>query len=351
MTAELPRQVRALMEQGASPISPEEIRERACAPRPVLATAPAQPQPGLRWAAVAAACLVVAVCGVAIMVALAARQPAPAAGRAPARRGTLLTAAQLHRVAAASTAALARSARAYITYGGFGPYRAFQSEYVAYSGENYSLAGSVINPAPGDRPGQVTWFAARVVGGHAYAQELGSRGWRWIRYPLSAGGRAAARALDPRALLHLLTPGERFRFAGRVTAGGVLLDRLQATAPANVPGLPALAGARPGGMVTALAVLVDSRGVVHQVDIGLREATLVAVARVRGQAARLVAQVGQGMLPYGTPGSAVVTVTFADFGRPQSITAPSHAIDVDTPWGLGGRPLPPEVLPAGAAGS
>jgi hypothetical protein len=347
MTTELARQIRALLDEGAAAISPGEARDRAYALPKAPATGPVRGAPRLwpRWAAVTAAGLVAVACGTAVAMSLGAG-PFRAAGRARGHGGVLLTAAQLRRVTTASTAALARSARAYITYGGSGPDQAFRSEYIAYSGEDYSFAGSVINTAPGGRPGQVAWFAARVVDGQAYAQVPGNRGWRWYHYPGPAGGRAE-HALDPRALLRVLTPAARFRFAGRAAAGDM---RLQAGDPARVAELPALAGAAPGQAVAALSVLVDRRGVVRQVTIGLRGATLVAAARIGRRSSR-AALASQSMLPYGAPGSAVVTVTFADFGRPQVITAPPHAVDADTPWGLSGRPLPPQIRQGGTTGS
>ena len=79
-------------------------------------------------------------------------------------------------------------------------------------------------------------------------------------------------------MLSVLAPSERFRFAGRVVAGGVTLERLQASDPATMPDLCPLTGTAAGKHVTALAVLVDSRGVVHQVNISLRGPTLTAAA-------------------------------------------------------------------------
>ena len=61
---------------------------------------------------------------------------------------------------------------------------------------------------------------------------------------------------------------------------------------------------------------------------------------------------GRGPVPFAVAGSTDVTVTFADIGQPQTITVPSHAINVRTPWGANGHPLPPPVmLSAGVAGS
>jgi hypothetical protein len=251
----------------------------------------------------------------------------------------VLTAAQLRQVAAASRAALAHSARAYITYGS-GPHQTFQSGDIIFSGRNYSFTGSVINPAAGNRPGQVAWFSERVVNGQAYDHEFDSKGWYWFHYTGAAGAQAG-HILDPRAMLSVLAPGERFRVAGRVVVGGVPLERLAASDLAAVPGLRSVTGE----YAAALVVLVDGHDVVHQVDISLRGTTLTAVVGPRKPAA------GTRPLPVALAGLTNMTVTFADIGQPQTITVPPHVINVSTPWG---RRLPPQLsvmLSAGAAGS
>ena len=346
VTAELAKQIRALIDAGARPVSLSEITARAGERSPD----PASTRPRLRlgWAAAVAAGIL-AVGGAGAFTAAQFTSAGHAAVPTAKRDSTLLTAAQVHQVTAASWAALAHSARAHITYGGPGPYYPFQSEYVAFSGRNYSLAGSVINPAAGGRPGQLTWFAERVINGQAYDHQLDSQGWHWYHYTGAAGG-LAAHIPDPRAMLRILTPEERFRHAGHMVLGGVPLERLQASAPANVPDLNFLAGS--GEYVTALSVLVDSHGVVHQVDVGLRGTTLTAAARVRRPAGRTGPLAGRGPVLAGVAGSTAMTVTFADIGEPQTIAVPPHAINVRTPWSGNGHPLPPSVmLPAGAAGS
>jgi hypothetical protein len=141
-------------------------------------------------------------------------------------------------------------------------------------------------------------------------------------------------------MLGVLAPGERFRFTGRVIVGGVPLERLQASHPAAVPGLSSLPDVQAGDYVTALDVLVDTHGVVHQVELSLRSPTLDAAAHPAGTAGGP----GQGLV---ASAGSTVTVTFADIGQPQNITAPMHAITVSTPSG----PLPtPGLLPPGVAG-
>ena len=346
MTADLAKQIRELIDAGARPISLSEITARARERSPGPAFAP--PRLRLGWAAAVAAGIL-AVGGAGAFTAAQFTSAGHAAAPTAKRDSTLLTAAQVHQVTAASWAALAHSARAYITYGGTGPYYPFQSEYVAFSGRNYSLAGSVINPAAGGRPGQLTWFAERVIDGQAYDHQLDSRGWHWYHYTGAADG-LAADIPDPRAMLHILAPEERFRYAGHLVLGGVRLERLRASAPANVPDLSFLAGS--GEYVTALSVLVDSHGVIHQVDVGLRGTTLTAAARARKPAARTGPPASRAPMLVSVAGSTAMTVTFADIGRPQTIAVPPHAINVRTPWGGNGHPLPPSVmLPAGAAGS
>jgi hypothetical protein len=75
------------------------------------------------------------------------------------------------------------------------------------------------------------------------------------------------------------------------------------------------------------------------VNISLRGTTLTAAGRI-GKLAEGALLAGQGPVPLAVAGSTNVTVTFVDIGRPQTITVPSHAIDVRTPWGANGHPLP-----------
>ena len=336
MTTDLAGQIRELIDGGAPPVSLAEIAVRGHAPVP--RPAPARSRLRLGWAA-AVAGAVAAGC-VAAITAAQLTVPAQPSGQP----GAVLTAAQLRQVAAASRAALGHSARAYITYGGPGPYQAYQSEYVTFSGENYSLSGTVINPSPGGRPGQMSWFSELLVNGQAYDYQLGGAGWYWFHYARNRGGRRVP-ILDPRAVLGVLAPGARFRFAGRVVAGGVPLERLQASNPVAVPGLSALPNVRAGEYVTAVDVLVDGHGVVRRVEISLRGTTLDAAAHLTKRAGGKAAA---GSAAYAAAGSTTMTVTFADIGRPQYITAPAHAINVSAP----SRPLPaPGILPPGVARS
>jgi len=206
----------------------------------------------LGWAAaIAVAVIAVGSAGAisAVQLMAAGRPARPSAVRPTGRTGTLLTTAQLRQVIEASRSALAHSARAYITYLGPSPYHAFQSENIIFSGANYSFAGSVINPAASGRPGQVAWFAERLINGQAYNYELDSKGWHWFHY--ASPGSRVAHVLDPRTMLSVLAPSERFRFAGRVVAGGVTLERLQASHPDKMPDLRPLTGAAAAKHVTA----------------------------------------------------------------------------------------------------
>jgi len=374
MTSELPGQIRELMESRAHPITPGEITARAhtaaasssrpAADRPMVIRAKVR----LGWAA--AVVVAVGCAGVigAVQLMTAGRPAGLPTARPTGRTGTVLTAAQMRQVTEASRAALANSARAYVTYLGPGPYHAFQSENITFSGANYSFAGSVINSAASGRPGQVAWFAERLVNGQAYEHELGSKGWHWFHY--ASPGAQIAHILDPRTMLGVLMPSERFRFAGHVVVGGVTLERLQASDLADVPDLGSLTGLAAGEYPTALAVLIDSRGVVHQVDISLRGPTLTAAAgrgqpvsgkaELAGEAqqsretplARKARLARKAPAPFTVAGSTSVMVTFADIGQPQNISAPRHAISARILWGGNSRPLPPPVmLAAGVAGS
>jgi hypothetical protein len=351
VTTELTGQIRELIDTGAGPITLSEITaRRRAAPVPEFRPAPARTRVRLGWAAaVAAAAVVVGSTGAITAAQLAAgRAAAPSAGRPAGPAGTLLTAAQVRQVAAASRAALSHSARAYITY--LGPYHAFQYEDVAFSGENYSFVGSLVNSSANGRPGQVAWFAERVVNGQAYDRVLDSGGWRWFHYAPTVVGHPA-RVLDPRTVLSVLAPSERFRFAGHAVVGRVPLERLAASDLANVPALDSLMGVRAGESVNALDVLVDSHGVVHQMDISLG-VTLTAAASGPGKPAGGGRLAGHGPTPVTQTGSTNMTVTFADIGQPQVINVPWHAINSRTRWGADAHAQPPSLLPsAGVAPS
>jgi hypothetical protein len=336
---DLGKQMRELIETGARPVSLGEIMARAYAP----ASTRRRAQPGYRARLGWTAAVATGAAAAALVGAMIAGQLTGGHAAAP-RYGALLTAAQMRHLTAASKAALANSARAYVSYEGPAPYHPFQYEYVLFSGQNYSFAGSLVNPSIGDRPGQIAWFAERVVNGQAYAHELDGKVWHWVHYTGARRSQAAA-VLDPRLLLGVLAPSERFRFAGRVVAGGVPLQRLQATDPAKVPDLSSLAGVPAGQSVTALEVLVDRQGVVHRVDISLHGTTLTA-AGGKSSLAR------QDSMSYAAAGPTILTVTFADIGQPQSIVVPANPINVRVAFGVRGHPLPPPVsLPASAAGS
>jgi hypothetical protein len=351
VTTELTGQIRELIDTGARPITLSEISARRhAAPVPEFRPAPARTRVRLGWAAaVAAAAVVVGSTGAITAGQLAAGRAAPPSAARPAGpAGTLLTAAQVHQVAAASRAALSHSARAYITY--LSPYHAFQYEDVTFSGENYSFVGSLVNSGASGRPGQVAWFAERVVNGQAYDRVLDSGGWRWFHYARTAV-RHVAHVLDPRTILSVLAPSERFRFAGHAVVGRVPLERLAASDPAKVPGLGSLMGVRAGESVNALDVLVDSRGVVHQMDISLG-VTLTTAASGPGKPARSGRLAGHEPTPVTQTASTNMTVTFADIGQPQVITVPRHAINARTRWGGAGHAEPPSLLPsAGVAPS
>lgn len=343
MVTELAEQICELVDRGASPVSLGEIMSRSGAPVPSPRRGPARARLG--WATA----IVTSAAAVGWLGAVVAGELGAAPAPAP-RYGAVLSAAQVRHVTAASKAALARSARALITYSGPGPYHPYKYEYVLFSGQNYSFAGSEVNPSAGGRPGQVAWFAERVVNGQAYDQGFDNSGWHWFHYTGLRAGQAAA-IPDPRSLLGVLAPGERFRFAGRVVAGGVLLERLQAADPAKVPGLGTLVSVPAGEYVTALAILVDRHGVVHRVSVSLRGTTLTAAARFKGPVSGKAQLAGAASVPYTVAGSTTVTVTFTDIGAPQTITAPPHAINTRAPWGPDGHPFPPAILSVGAVGN
>jgi hypothetical protein len=324
MTANLSDQIRELIDSGARPISASEIMARpsAAAGLDLVAT---RPKRRSRRGAVIAAGLAAGTAA-AITVALAGGGTA----RKPVRHGsTVVTAAMVRKVAAASGTALAQAGHLWITYSdtdSFGG-RYTGAEDLTFNHKDWNDYIAQTSPPK-------FWAVNRLVGGRLYYYGPGFERHRgdplhWYRETNRhvIRTRAAETAPDPRRLLGVLAPAARFVRAGHQVIDGVRVEHLHATRLAHLSGLNALNDGGPIGPVTSLDVWVDSHGVIRrmhltsQKNITMHSRKKFIVPGKKGEPrviSRLVARHGI------ERGSA--WISFLDIGHPPTITAPAHAI-------------------------
>ena len=296
MENDLEGQIRELIDRGAQPVSLQEVSQRS-APS-------AHRGAGRRRMLVTVAAAGAATVGCAAGLAVALSSPSaasrPAAQASPSSHASqgsaFLTAATIKQVAAASSSALANSGREQISYRSVknGTVTTAGTDTVTYSGSNYNYAVHQTVPA---FPGGVV----RVVHGQYYIG-VGPR-LVWLH---QLGEDTSPEFPEAATLLRLLSPAADFQDAGTDVIGGTRLTHLRATRLSGLPEAQTLAryanltanlksGTVPPGTLTALDVWADSHDVVRQMKIHLR----------------------------GGDGQTTLTVTFTDFGQPQSITAPA----------------------------
>jgi len=201
-------------------------------------------------------------------------------------------------VAAVSRSALENSGQERISYRSVknGAVTSSGADTVTYSGSNWNYAIHTTVPASPDA-------IARVVNGRYYVKlDVSSSSQPWIRPP---GTSTTPHFPEAATLLRLLSPAAKFVNAGTDVIYGVRLTHLRATQVGGLPADPTLAryanlvsatksAAVPAGVLTALDLWADSRGVVHQMTIQMN----------------------------GGDGQTALTVTFTGFGQPQSIPVP-----------------------------
>jgi hypothetical protein len=299
--SDLESQIRELIDRGARPVSLQEVSQRGAA------SAPREAGRRRTLVTVAAAGVVTAGCAAGLAVALsspgAPSRPAAQAGHSPSAKASpsgqasaFLTAATIRQVASASRSALANSGREQIIYRSVknGTVTTAGTDTVTYSGGNYNYAVHQTVPAfPGG--------AVRVVHGQYYIG-VGPK-LVWLH---QLGEDTSPEFPEAATLVRLLSPAAGFQDVGTDVIGGTRLTHLRATRLSGLPEAQTLAryanltanlksGTVPPGTLTALDVWADSHDVVHQMNIQL----------------------------LGGDGQTTLTVTFTDFGRPQSITAPA----------------------------
>jgi len=294
----------------------------------------------------------------------------------------------IRHIAAASSVVLAKAGHVRITYKGTtdGKVDAAGTDDITFSGKNFNDVSDQTKPPNGRSINRVVNGQFYEYGrGFTRRHPLQPR-WVHDTSPRGHPGRGAIP--DPRKLLRALQPDARFGRAGYQVAGGVRLEHLRA---ANVSVLPRRLTSIPGAggqclaerangagcssRVTALDVWVDGHSVVHRMRLAFSKTTtvpaftisqnrngktivrpLVTVIKVTpgrdGKRPKLVKACIEG-----TPqqpekvwhescervreshatvtehrkvhrSGTVVSVRFLDIGKPQAITAPSHAIPV-----------------------
>ncbi len=316
MNSEISDGLKDLIDGGAAPVTLAEIDRMATAR---AARAPIRHRARrARLAAIVAGTVAVAA-AVTIAATLVIGSSASPGQHRPA---LIVTAAVLRHVSAESRAALATDGRAEISYRDTqdGDLQDYGTDVYTFANNNWNDAMTQVEPV-GDR-GWGTWFGIyRVVNGQVYyyARAHGNT-WAWYRH-IDSSVQATAGVPDPRRALRALEPSARFEVVGYQVIGGVRLEELRATAPANVPCSQVLSTMQ-FERVTELEVWVDGQGVVRQMTasmVGLADVAVPAPTsppRVpRHQARPRVETLGT-----------TLTISFLDIGQPQVIPAPPHPI-------------------------
>jgi hypothetical protein len=362
-TTKLAAMIRECVDGGTQPISLGEVRARAA-----VTERRVRPVPVRRGTRLAVAATGVAAAGIA--GALVASQ---VGGGTTAGTRTVLTAAMLKQVAAASQAAMTSGRADIVTATGGGTL----VQQVTFDGANWN---DVINPG---RPVRVhrtshslSWTGesiSRVMDGQAYhypafafkpAPHIVPE-WMHITAP---GAAASLNIPDPRTLLSALSPSAGFVTDGYTTVDGVRAEHLRATAPAAVPLQPLnpLIGTEPdnprmsaldlwvdpsdvvlkaqftvsgpgtvsmltGAGTQALHRYIKEHGITINANVLQNRGALTAWAHAQAAAgnaglAGLLRQPGMVTTEHITDPGVTVTVTFSQIGQPQDITAPAHYI-------------------------
>jgi len=296
--SEIAGQIHDYVESAAPPIPLESITRRSAAPgqigRPSI-----RRQVSLRRAIALAAATAAAVAAVTIGI---KETGSSSAHRSPG--ATVLTAATVHHVEAASQAAMAPAGHVLVTFsvGLINHPASSGSIDFTFSGHNFNAVDRLPTP-PGDRKGQP--LTSRRVDGQLYIFGLPGRPQQW--YHLQ-GKTAAGRIVpDPRKLLTALQPDARFEDIGSQIIDGVQTKILSATQlkklPASVLSSLTFVSVMGPEPLTAFDVWVDRHGVVRQMKI---------IHQAQSPQGRLIEK---------------QTIRFLDIGKPEKITVPGRYVN------------------------
>jgi hypothetical protein len=347
MRTDLNEQIRELIDGGARPVSLTEIAGRPSLTRRRRAQALTRRRPAQalvrrhprRAAAVAASAAAVGVAAAITATLLGAPAGREQAGREPSgqsgQASTVLTAAMVRQVAAASGTALAHSGHMRITYSNVSSLapdsRGAGTDDITFSGRDWNYSSDQTAPPNGTSVNRFTGGRLYYYG-PGFVRHAGDP-LTWFREtnPAEVRDVTAVTAPDPRELLRVLDPAARFVRVGYQVIDGIRVEQLRATRLAHLPGLDALPGeAAPIGRVTSLEVWVDSHGVIRQLHL-TSQLNVTTSSRKK----YLVKENGTVKEKLGPPGPvrhgierASASVSFLDVGQPQAITVPAHAIPV-----------------------
>ena len=218
---------------------------------------------------------------------------------------TVLTAAMVHRVEAASEAAIASAGHIFVTFSLGEIHRSPSSSGAidfTFSGHNFSAVDRL--PAPPKDHASRT-LTIRSVNGEIYT--FGGPGRPQLWYRVGSQPKAGRTVPDPRKVLTALRPEAGFKDIGSQLIDGVQTRILTATQLSKLPAsiLSSLTFVSSMGpqSLAAFDVWVDNHDVVRQIKITYDD------------------QTGHGRLIQ------IQTIRFLDIGKPEKITAPAHYVN------------------------
>lgn len=335
-----------------------EVLLRAAMAVPEAATAGARAVAGAhgvevrrrRWrttstvAASAVAASVLALSGVAVgWEAVHGSGHAVATGRRTAPKMTTtvpkltLTAMDVRLIAARSVAAASTgTAEVTQTSSMNGEAQAGYTTAVTFSGQNIDEQITSVPEPPGSSKSFTT--DDRYVDGQFYIYTPGPNDVaEWLHDTNSAGDAPAMQFPDPRTLYSAISPSAQFAADGTTTMNGETVTHLVADDPSAISD-PALESLAPQGTLTSFAIWVDREDVVQQIAFSTSSTGRVCQFKPLGSAGAqdrgsktdnvLNAPAGKATAACGSETTTTnTTITFADLGIPQSVTAPVGAVD------------------------
>ncbi len=254
----------------------------------------------------------------------------PNSGPAP---GKAVTTATIRHLASATAAALAKSGKVRTVSRNYGnaaylvgkpghEHRFFgviiDKGTLSFSGRDINWTSLNRTPPTHGIPGSTDFSIVRRVHGQEYEYTAGlpcphcdtsKHHWYHLVGPTTRPDGFA----DPRGILRALAPSARFVAEGHERIDGVRTTKLKATRLSALPPVPGILYKK--DRVTMLAVWVDSRGVVRQIDLSAREPLYPE---------------GGGKLTYPKYLHFTERTDFLDIGVRQHIAPPLHSIKLVT---------------------
>lgn len=298
MDSRVAEQIHDYLENAAPPIRFSSVTRRLEAPGQTGRSASIRPvNPRRAIAAVAATAAAAAALTIGI------REAGSSAARTS--DATVLTAAMVHRVEAASEAAIAAAGHIVVTFSIGEMHRSPSSSGAidfTFSGRNFNAVDR-LPASPNDHANRT--FTIRSVTGEIYTFGGSGRPPQWYR--VGSQPRAVRAVPDPRKVLTVLRPEAGFKDIGSQLIDGVQTRILTATRLTKLPAsilssLTFVSSMGPQSMA-AFDIWVDNHDVVRQIKITYYD------------------QTGQGRLIQ------IQTIRFLDIGKPEKITAPAHYVN------------------------